>query len=249
MRTSKLFIIAKKDIVDTFRNKLLYFYIAIFFIFGFVYFNSFSDSITGLLEQNLVPEELRLGIQLDMDSLFVIIPLTLAMLTCAIFSGYFITMEKTKRSMESLLATPISIKQVWLGKSLAVALPSMAFALMISFLVLIGINVAKVNQVAGCYIFPTALPLVTGLVIVPLLVFLIILIVSFIQLTTANPMTGRLAFMGIFMMTFLSTTLFDFGTSKDFTRIYLIAAVLLASSIRFTERFLTEERVVLSSKG
>ena len=248
MRT-KLFIIAKKDMVEAFRNKLLYFYIALFFLFGYAYFDSFGGSITGLLEQNLALEEVQLGIQSIIDSLFVLIPLTLAMLTCAIFSSYSISMEKTKRSMESLLATPISIKQVWLGKSLAVALPSMVAALMISFLVLIGINVAKVHQVAGCYIFPTALSLVTGMVIVPLLVFAIILIVSFIQLTIANPMTGRLVFISIFMMTFLSTTLFDFGTTRDFALIYLIAAVLLASSIRFIKRFLTEERVVLSSKG
>lgn len=246
---TKVLIIAKKDIVETFRNKLLYFYIALSFVLGFVYVSSFSDSIASLLEQNLALEEVRHGIQSIVDYLFVIIPLALAMLTSVTFFGYSISMEKSKRSMESLLATPISIKQVWLGKSLAVALPSMVIALIISFLVLIWINAAKVNQVAGCYIFPSALSLVTGVLIEPLLVLLIILIVSFIQLITVNQMTGRLALVGIFMLIFFSTTVFDFGTTKDFALIYVIAAMLLFGLTRSVKRFLTEERVVLSSRG
>jgi ABC-type Na+ efflux pump permease subunit len=237
---SKTFVIAGKDITETFRNKLLYFYIALFFIIGFVYLDNFNSLIAAQ-----ETEDPLLSIQSGIDYLFVIMPLTLAMLACTIFSGYSIIMEKSRRSMESLLATPVTISDVWLGKSLASAIPSTIIAIMISFLVLIGINV----RASAGYIFPSALPLITGLAIVPLLIFLIILIVSFIQLITANQMVGRLAFVGIFLITFLGTTLFNPGTPENFALMYAIIAILLAGSTRSIKKLLTKERVVLSSKG
>jgi len=111
---SKTFVIAGKDITETFRNKLLYFYIALFFIIGFVYLDNFNSLIAAQ-----ETEDPLLSIQSGIDYLFVIMPLTLAMLACTIFSGYSIIMEKSRRSMESLLATPVTISDVWLGKSLA----------------------------------------------------------------------------------------------------------------------------------
>ena len=62
------------------------------------------------------------------------------MLICGVFSAYAIIMDKAKRTLESLLATPVSLRQIWLGKSLAVALPSVAIALLVSLLALLAMN-------------------------------------------------------------------------------------------------------------
>jgi len=93
-----------------------------------------------LAAQNLSFEDFKLAIHLSIDFMFVNIPLSISMLACSIFSAYSVSLEKAKRNMESLLATPISVGQVWLGKSLAVAIPSIIISVIISFLVLCGIN-------------------------------------------------------------------------------------------------------------
>ena len=170
------------------------------------------------------------------------------MLMCSILTAYSVAMDKAKRTMESLLATPLSLRQVWLGKSLAVALPGVAIAILVSLLVFLAMNLAIAVPNVGGFIIPSALSLVTGLVIIPVMAFVVVALVSFLQLIMSNQRLANLAFIGIFFaIYFLSVT--RLGSSWDFSLIYLVATVFLAVVTLFLTRFLTKERVILSSKG
>jgi hypothetical protein len=98
------------------------------------------------------------------------------------------------------------------------------------------------------YAWPGILPLVTGLVIVPLLTFEVVAAVSMLQLITSNPRIANFAFVAVFFSFYLAT-ITGVSTSWDFSLIYLAAIIGLAAAIIILGRFFTRERVVLSSKA
>lgn len=247
MRTNKVLLIMQKDIEEIFRNKLVYFYIVIFLVFGLSYYNTFRSVVDNIALKNLSFEEYKFTIKSSIDFIFANIPLSVSMLSCTIFSTYSISMEKAKRSMESLLATPISAIQVWLGKSLAVAIPSIIFSVVDSFLVLILMN-HVISTYFNAFLFPSALSLVTGLVIVSLLISLINLLVILVQLITSNQIVGRLIFVGIFILTYSPITLLGLNTLNSIALAYLLACAILTIVVILLKGLLTKERIVLSSK-
>jgi ABC-2 type transport system permease protein len=157
-------------------------------------------------------------------------------------------MDKVKRTLESLLATPLSLRQIWLGKSLAVTLPGTSIALLVSLLALLAMNLMLIVPNAGSFIMPNIISLVTGLIIMPVMAFFVVSLVGFLQLIMTNPRIANFVFIGIFLGIYLST-LTELAASWNFTFIYLIATIILIGLTHFIARFLTKERVILSSKG
>jgi len=244
----KVFIIAKKDVKEAFRSRTTYFYVLFLCFLSVGYFGSFSSTISGLAEQGATLSQIQLAGKSVMDGTVTTLPLVLTMLMCSILTAYSVAIDKAKRTMESLLATPLSLRQVWLGKSLAVALPGVAIAILVSLLVFLTMNLAIAVPNVGSFIIPSVLSLVTGLVIIPAMAFVVVSLVSFLQLIMSNQRLANLAFIGIFFAVyFFSVT--RLGSSWDFSLIYSIATVFLATITLFLTRFLTKERVILSSKG
>ena len=60
-----------------------------------------------------------------LNSLAYVLPMMFSIFVCSVFANYSVIVDKAKRNIESLMATPVSIKQIWLGKSLAVTMPSL----------------------------------------------------------------------------------------------------------------------------
>jgi hypothetical protein len=89
---------------------------------------------------------------------------------------------------------------------------------------------------------------VAALLIIPVMTFFIVCIVTFLQLIMANPRIANFAFMAIFIVIYL-TTITELAASWDFSLIYLIVTILLAAVTFVLGRFLSKEKVVLSSKG
>jgi ABC-type Na+ efflux pump permease subunit len=244
----KTLIIAKKDVKEAFRSKTTYFYVILLCLLSLPYFGGVNSVINNLLEQGIASRELDLAIQALMDGVFATLPLVLTMLICSVFSAYSITMDKAKRTLESLLATPLSLSQVWIGKSLAITLPGVGIALLISLLAVLAMNLAIIVPAVGSFTIPNAISLVTGLIIVPVMTFFVVCIVSFLQLVMTNPRIANFVFIGIFFGVYFST-ITELTASFDFSLIYLIATVILAAITLLLSRFLTRERVILSSKG
>jgi ABC-2 type transport system permease protein len=212
------------------------------------FFVGLRNIINEFLKQGMTSEELRPVIQQILSRVFETLPWVLGMVICSVFSAFSIAIDKVKRTLESLLATPLSLRQIWLGKSLAVALPGVAVGLLISLLVLLAMNLMVVVPAVGSFVMPDVISLLTGLIIVPLMAFLVVSLVGFIQLIVTDPRIANFAFIVAFLAVYISTFT-NLLPSGNLTIAYLIATVFLGVLILFLSRFLTVERVVLSSKG
>jgi hypothetical protein len=135
-----------------------------------------------------------------------------------------------------------------MGKNVAVALPSVAITGLVLLATVVALNLAIIVPKTGSWVLPEILPLITGLVIVPLLTFEVVAVVSLLQLIVSNPRVANFAFIAVFLA-FYFATVTGVTASWDFMLIYAAAIVGLAGVILTLSRFLTRERVVLSSKA
>lgn len=242
------FIIARKDIKEALRSRSTYLYILVLLLIALPYYSGFRAVIQRLTEEGLSLAEVQAASQSFLTTVVYTLPLVLMMLLCSFFAAYAVIMDKAKRTLESLLATPASLRQVWLGKSLAVALPSIVITLLILLITVIVVNQVFVVPNLGVFLVPSALSLVAALLIIPVMTFFVVCIVNFLQLIMTNPRIANFAFMAIFIVIYL-TTITELAASWDFSLIYLIVTILLAAVTLILGRFLSKEKVVLSSKG
>lgn len=233
---------------EALRSRSTYFYILFMFLISIPYLSGTPTVIRRLTEQGLNPADLQADIQSFLNTIVYTLPLVLMMLFCSFLSAYAVIMDKAKRTLESLLATPASLRQIWLGKSLAVALPSIIITFLVLLIAVIVVNQAFVVPVIGVFLVPGALSLVAALLIIPVMTLFVVCIVSFLQLIMANPRIANFAFIAIFLGIYL-TTITELAASWDFSLIYLTVTILLAAVTLVLGRFLSKERVVLSSKG
>ena len=143
----KVWAIIDKEWADVFRNRLVLFTVGflplIFTAIPLIMLYVMRRTDAGELEElpqallnnplfaGMSPPEALQAIMVNQFMLFfLLIPLAIPMTIAA----YSIVGEKTERSLEPLLATPITTRQLLLGKSLAAALPAVGAA-WFSFLV------------------------------------------------------------------------------------------------------------------
>ncbi len=246
----KVWIVAKKDIIEAFKSKITILYILVLFLLPLTYFEVVKDSLNTLIKEGQSPSTIRDTAQALVNIASYTLPLTLAMLICAFFSNSGIVMDKAKHTLESLLATPMSLRKIWLGKSLSVALPSILISLFVTFLIIIFLNIAIINPKVDSFVLPGALSIATSLIITPLMTFLVVAIVSVLQLTIANPRIANLAFSVIFLGIYIYLqTISKPSVTWYFALIYLSAMVVLVGITALLDRILTKEKIVLSSKG
>jgi ABC-type Na+ efflux pump permease subunit len=243
----KIFVIAGKDIKEALRSRSTYFYVLILVIISLPYFSGFNNVIKSLSEQSQSSDQLRFAIQSFLSGIVYTLPLVLNMLFCSFLSAYAVIMEKAKRTLESLLSTPLSLGQVWLGKSLAVALPGVIISMLVLIVALLVLNFFFIKPIVGSFILPGTVSLVTGFIILPVMVFFVVLIVSFLQLIMANPRIGNFAYIALFLLIYM-TTITEVTARWDFSMTFLVATAILVIATLFLARLLKKERVVLSSK-
>jgi ABC-type Na+ efflux pump permease subunit len=179
-----------------------------------------------------------------------ILPLMYSIFVCSIFATYSVIVDKAKRNIESLMATPISINQLWLGKSLAVTLPSVGVGLAVAALAYVALNFGFVMPHTHVFIFPEPLSIFTALVVVPVLIFSIVAIVIFIQLVISNPRIANLIFTAIFILLLVGIeTIGGLGVSFAFYPLVYVGIIALCAFVCYVlSRTLTKEKVLLSSK-
>jgi ABC-2 type transport system permease protein len=246
---NKLWVIAKKDIRESFRSRSTYLYIIILFVFGFTYTASFNSGINKLTEANLSAAELKTGVTLILNSFAAVLPVMFSIWICTIFATYSVVLEKAKRNFESLMVTPVSIKEIWMGKTLAVTLPSIIIGLGAAIVFLIFLGITKVTPLVGSFILPDLLYIGTAVILVPLLVFSMVSVVIYLQLTIPNPRFANFIFLGIFFLLFFGMNFMTgLGVNVNFPEI-ILGVIILCSAISFLfSRSLNKEKVLLSSK-
>ncbi len=245
----KLWVIARKDIREAFRSRSTYIYIVIMIVLSFSYLSSYNTLINSLARQNADLATKREASRIFLSSLAYTLPMMYSILVCTIFATYSVIVDKAKRNIESLMATPLSLKQIWLGKTLAVALPSVIIGLGVAILGYVIINVTRVVPATGNFITPDVLAVVSALILVPLLIFAVVSIVIYLQLVISNPRIANLAFTAIFLILFFGVNvLTSLGINVNFSLVYLGVIILCGGLSFLLSPSLSKERVLLSSK-
>ncbi len=246
----RMWIIAKKDIREAIRSRSTYIYIVILIFLTFSYFNGYATVTRRLAATNSSQIVVVQQSQSYLNPIASTLPMVGAIWICTIFATYAVIIEKAKRNIESLMATPVSLNQIWMGKTLAVTLPSVVAALVISAIMYIVMSFFQVIPNTGRFITPSPLAIVTAVIIVPILIYTIVALILYLQLVITNPRIANFVFLAIFFLLFFGVNfLTGAGLNLDFSYIYLGVIVVCAVASYILSHYLTKERVILSSKG
>ena len=243
--------IVKKDLKDTLRSRAVYLSIGMAVFLLVIWSGDLRDMAEGLAEKGVSASQAAAALKPVINSIAVMFSFTLTIFFGMYINGYAIAMEKMKRSLESLLCTPVGLRGIWLGKTLAVFAPSAILGVAITFLGLFGMNAAVIEPKLGAFIMPDGAPLLAALVGVPAVAFPLMLLVTGVQLILSN-----IRWVNIVLLVLIFTVGFGLSQSLRLNSgswslvgvLFGIAAILALVSLLLS-RYVTPERVVLSSKG
>ena len=196
--------------------------------------------------------EARPLLELFIGLVLYFLPLAVLLAFIWAFANLPVTKEKVNGNIESLMATPLSPRDLWLGKSLAIFLPAYFISIVASVIVILVINLSTILPATGEFVLPVP-TLVLGFVVNPLL-FLGLLLFMILFSLANNPdiamgpsfILGFGLMMGVPVGLGLGT--FDIS-SWSFTLWYLLGTVVLLAVVLSFTRLLTRQNIVLSSKG
>ena len=189
---------------------------------------------------------LFIGLVLYFLPLFILLAFVFA------FASLPVTKEKANGNIETLMATPLSPRDLWLGKSLAIFLPAYVISVIAAVIVVLAVNLSAILPAAGGFVLPGS-ALVLGLVINPLL-FLSLLLLTILLALADNP---DIAIAPSFILGFglmmgmpvgLGLGWFDIR-SWSFALWYLAGTGVFFGAVLFFSRTLTRQNIVLSSRG
>ncbi len=157
--------------------------------------------------------------------------------------------EKSRGNIQSLLATPLKLKEVWIGKSLAIFIPGLIMGILLTLMTLIVVNYIYFVPTIGFLFSPWIAA--TCFIAFPLIYFCLGLLVYLVGLT-GKPMNANIiaiAFLPIFINVIIQLSLrsnfMDF-TSWPFTLANIGIALVIAIIMLILQSSLSKERVVLS---
>lgn len=167
-----------------------------------------------------------------------------------VFAASSMTKEKSRGNIESLLATPLKAKNIWLAKSLAVFLPGLVLGEVFTATALVAINYVYFVPEIGFVINPWIA--ISSFVMVPLMYFCLSLLVHLIGLSgspqTANTVVQVFLPLILALMMNLGLRQILDMTSWHFTLINLGIAAVVAIVVILLYPRLSKERVVLSRR-
>jgi ABC-type transport system involved in multi-copper enzyme maturation permease subunit len=174
--------------------------------------------------------------------------------TCMVtWAGDALAKEKAKGTIESLLATPLTSRAVWTGKSLAIFLPAYISGFIANWVVILVVNFASILPATGHFVLPPPIA-ITGFLFLPLLMCALILLGVLLSLIT-NPAVGQavIIIIGVILLQLpgqLGGNITWLLPSWDYALYNLAGAALLGAIAFYLSRhLLSKESIVLSSKG
>jgi ABC-2 type transport system permease protein len=246
---SKMWIIARKDIGEAFRSRTTYLYIAILFFLSFTYTTGFNALLNRLTNEGAGHVAIYEAGRAFLNGIVYVLPAMYSFFVCTTFAAYAVILEKSRRNIETLLATPLTLREMWLGKTLGVTVPSVIIALIIAIVSYLAFDYFLVVPRVGTFIWPSVTAILTALVLVPLLIFSIAALVIYLQLVLTNPRIANLAFTAIFLALLLGgNAVASLGVSLNYPLVYAAVAAITGLVAFLLSRSLTRERVILSSK-
>jgi ABC-2 type transport system permease protein len=191
-------------------------------------------------------------LELIMGLIIYFLPFSILISFIWAFASMPITKEKVNGNIESLLATPLSPKAIWMGKCLAIFLPGFVISVVFTFVIMLAVNFAAIIPATGDFFLPVPV-LLTGLLFNPLLFFGLLSFIVLFSLAN-NP---DIAIMPSFLLGFGLMIGIPVGiairainlASWSFALWYLAGTIVIWAVIGYLSHLLTKEQIVLSSKG
>ena len=163
-----------------------------------------------------------------------------------------ITKEKARGTIESLMATPLKTKDVWLGKSLAAFFPSLILGMAVTGIVVVVLNYLYIVPVIHHFVLPAPVA-ISSFLLVPLIILGVNLLVIYVAMTGNPRYAQAIAVIAFVAVVNVVAQLGAHGmldlASWNFTLLNLGVVAILGGAAIFLSRLLTKEKVVLSSKG
>jgi len=157
--------------------------------------------------------------------------------------------EKARGNIQSLLATPLKLKEIWLGKSLAIFIPGLIFGELLTLISLFAINYIFYVPTVGFLLDPWIA--IMSFLIIPIIFFCIGLLVYLVGIT-GKPVNANIIaqaflpiYMNIIIQILIQTAIFDI-TSWPFALANIGLAVLIMVIVIILKPRLTRERITLS---
>jgi ABC-2 type transport system permease protein len=168
------------------------------------------------------------------------------------FSGLQIVKEKVDGITTSLIATTITPRQLWIGKSLAIFIPGYLMTIVSTMAVILSINLSVILPASGSFVFPLPLFLVS-LIWNPMLLLATLMFIILFSLAGNPDIAIAPSFIvgfGLMMGIPIGMVLGGINiVSWDFSLWYLAGTAVFWIIVIILTRFLTKENMVLSSKG
>jgi ABC-2 type transport system permease protein len=176
--------------------------------------------------------------------------------TCLICSGINLNVfafqsmarEKARGNIESLMATPVDVKNIWIAKSLAVFIPGMVLGGILTLSALLAVNyIYFVPKMGFIYSYWIGL---NSFLVIPLVYLCLSFLVHLIGLS-GKPATGNVVvqlFLPIattLMINLMLRNILD-GVSWPFTLAGLVIAAVITIIVLILKPRITRERIVLS---
>jgi ABC-type transport system involved in multi-copper enzyme maturation permease subunit len=246
-------VIVQKDLAEVFKSRSTYLYMFVMLFPSASYFFSYFAVADSLTKQHVSAEVVMAVSRNFMATVAYIVPILYGLFASQI-SINLVVLEKTKRNLESLMAAPFTVREIWLAKSVGVSASSVVIGWAASVFAYLLIAFGEVAPHVHAFIAPPPLAIVSGLVVVPLLVLAVISLVTYMQLVISNPRVSNFVFVAVFLVV-LGVLLFSLyglpGRALD-QRYYLplfagVAAVVGLVSLGFSRR-LTKEKIITSNK-
>ena len=180
------------------------------------------------------------------------LPLFILMTFIWAFANLPIVKEKVNGNIASLLATTLSPKEIWIGKSLAIFLPGFAISVASTLIVLLTVNSITIRPATGNFFLPPPL-LLTSFLINPLLFLGLLLFIVLFSLANNPDIAIAPSFLVGFGLMYgiplgVATGKINLA-SWSFCLWYMAGTAALWAVVLFFSRLLTKENIVLSSKG
>ena len=249
----EILVLVKRDIKDAVRYKLILLNVASGIVLTYLLATMGPKSIIalqGMGTTGTVPD-LAGYIQSSISTIIFMVALVITLGYSQMFSGYTLLIDKTKRSLESLLCTPLSLRQFWFGKIMSVFVPSAILGIFFTLLAFCTINIFVVSPEVGHWVYPAAAPLIAILTGVPLAILFLSAMFHLLQLIITNVRIINGIFVVILVFTFSGLIAAPTLSVSSWSIVYItlgVAAVLAVVTF-FLSRLLTKERIILSSKG
>lgn len=165
---------------------------------------------------------------------------------CIMFSNQIFFTEKKQKTIETLFCSPISLKQIWFGKTIAASIPSIIASYISVIIIYVGASLLQDK-----FILPSAELFGYLMFVVPLILISVIGLLGFIQLLFGMKEV-RFLNMGFMMIIFFALGLVrSFSESKNFvvwTNVLIIffIGVIFLLIVGYLTKFLNKERIITS---